>query len=372
MKQAESSKNNPLTIVWPIVYAGAILGLILSWLVLSGDQQGKVNLFYLLLVYLLIPVFSVIISAFSLVFGKGINLARLIIAIPVWSYPIQSLLRKNHQLNLDKYWFLLQSQAAAIAFSLASLLVFFILLLATDLNFVWRSTILEPEDILPLLEIVALPWHFWTTAQPDLLLLQMTQDSRLAATSSNSFSDYGAWWQFILATQICYSLLLRLALIAITRWWLKKALAADLENILQTQIIQHSPLKKETFETAPIIHKLPNSLPINNWDNIPAEILVYLTQINCSEDRLIVHDRQLDVNSDHSTQTEQLLIVKAWEAPLGELEDYMQHGRGYLLPLDWNDRGLIQLRPHHLSEWQRLVNQLPNWQLFLPQELQPQ
>ena len=46
----------------PILLLGFGLGLLLSITVLSGDDAGRVNLFYLLLVYLFIPLFGALIS----------------------------------------------------------------------------------------------------------------------------------------------------------------------------------------------------------------------------------------------------------------------------------------------------------------------
>ena len=63
-------------------------------------------------------------------------------------------------------------------------------------------------------------------------------------------------------------------------------------------------------------------------------------------------------------QEPQLLVVKGWEPPLGELLDYMQNGRGYILPLDWS-RGTIQsLSENHLNEWRRFVNSIQHWQVL--------
>ncbi len=375
MHHQPKSIENSLKIVWPIVYAGAAIGFLLSWGVLSGDQQGRVNLFYLLLVYLFIPVVSVLASSISLVFGKGVNLARLVTMIPMWTFKTQTLIRKVHQFNLDKYWFLMQSQIAAIAFSLASLVTFFVLLLATDINFVWRSTILEAADIFPLLETVAWPWSFWPSAQPDLALLEMTQDSRMdpsIVSSNTGFTAYAGWWQFILATQLVYSLTLRIVLLTGSRWWLKRTMNSDFEQRLQSQLTIHQPIENELLETSPIVHQLPTTIAINNWACVQPEILGLLSQLNLSPDNqlfsgpLATPEQQ---NTAEQWRGEQLVIVKAWEPPLGELEDFLQNGQGYLLPLDWDDSGLTKPAGNHFHEWQRLINKLPRWQLYLPENL---
>jgi hypothetical protein len=353
-------------IVWPLVLIGGIIGLLLSWTVLSGDHLGRVNIFYLLLVYLFIPVLSILFSIFSLVFGKGCNLARITIAIPFWSLATQSLLRKSQQLNLDKYWFLMQSQAAAIAFSIASLACFFTLLIATDLNFVWRSTILEPTDVLPLLEIVAWPWQFWSSAQPSLGLLEMTQDSRLVSSSIDNQS-YGAWWKFILATQICYSLLLRVILLFITKLWLERKVNSDIELILQSKISCNKPLSNFEEDLAVVSHHLPEDITSLNWDNTPTSVWELIEGNKSLTDKNSPANRHQTIELDD----EQLVIVKSWEPPLGELDDYLSNGYGYVQPVDWDSSGLVKLQTKHLHEWQRFITKLPKWKLYVPIKYMP-
>ncbi len=358
------TQENSLKIAWPFIILGGTLGFLLSWMVLSGDQQGRVNIFYLLLVYLFIPLLSILASVFSLLFGKGINLARLVSSLPLWSFQTKDLMRKIHQMNLDKSWFLMQSQAAAIAFSLASLTTYFVLLLATDLNFVWRSTILNPADIFPFLKLVAMPWSFWEGAQPSIDLLEMTRDSRMAS-STNPVGDYGVWWKFILATQLFYSFMLRVLLIIWSRVWIRRTLTSDIEQTLQNQLNKRTITNEEKSTSVDIVDQIPDSLLINNWHDIPENILQLIPHLDLSTERIEMVNWQ-ESSSHINATTEQLLIVKAWEPPMGELEDYMKTTRGYLLPLDWSESSLKQLESNHLQEWQRFINHLQQWQLYIP------
>lgn len=359
-------------VLWLIVAVGAALGLILSWSVLSGDQHGRVNLLYLLFLYLFLPITSLLVSLVSLLGGKGINLARLVIALPIWSAQQQALFRKTRQLNLHKHWLLLQSQAAALAFSCASLLVFFMLLLATDINFVWRSTLLDATDLLPLLNIIALPWSFWDSAQPSLLLLQATQDSRLLISGVDA-TQYAGWWQFILATQLFYSILPRALLLIAARLLFIRRAGQDLESRLQQEISRRPVTTSKSPALAPEVTQLPPAIAITNWAGVELSLLQPLAELDLRADNLLVagplatQEQQASAESWHE---EQLVVVKAWEPPMGELLDYLQHGRGYLLPLDWDKTGLKAPRHNHLQEWQRFISQLPQWQIFLPQQLE--
>ncbi len=355
-----NSSENQLQIFWPIVYISGLIGLMLSWFVLSGDAEGKINLFYLLLVYLLLPILSIIASMTSLFFGKGFNFARLMTLVPIWSFKQQSVMRKVSQLNVDKYWLLLQSQVAAIAFSIASLLVFFTLLLSTDLNFIWRSTVLEATDIYPWLKAVATPWEFWSAAQPDIQLLELTQDSRLSQ-SNNEFKGHGAWWKFILATQFCYSLILRMILMAVTKWRLAILLGNDVEIIIQTNINQNPKMKIQPEINYSVAHDLTEDLEILNWDNVPSEVIQdYATKSN------LPIDTQRIKTIEQLKRGKHLVIVKSWEAPLGEFEDYLEHTAGYILPIDWSEQRIVTLKDNHFSEWQRLASKFESWQLLVP------
>ena len=64
-----------------------------------------------------------------------------------------------------------------------------------------------------------------------------------------------------------------------------------------------------------------------------------------------------------------LVVVAAWEPPLGELMDFLQHGHGYLMPLDWSGETFRQVSPLHLDEWRRFCYKLDNWQLLQPKDL---
>lgn len=358
-------------ISWPIAGAGGSLGLLLSWGVLSGNTQGQVNVLYLLLVYLVIPVASVLLSMLSLILGKGINLARVTTSLPLWSRQNQRFFHKIRQRKLDKQWFFLQSQAAALAFSCASLLVFLLLLLATDVNFVWRSTLLTAESLLPFLQWVASPWQFWQEAQPNLALLQATQDSRLQAASGD-VSVFSQWWPFILATQVCYCLLLRGALFVIARIWFQRCEKQDIEKQFEHAIKQHTNVQPSTTGLAPITDHVPGNIMVTNWAGVNETLLKQLDEL------LLSGQRQLQAGplASHEAQQKaehwpdkQLLIVKAWEPPMGDLADYMQKTQGYLLPLDWQNEQLRPPQKHHLEEWRHFVNRLTGWQLYQPPAL---
>jgi len=367
----EKNDSRTRDINWPIVGAGALLGLMLSWSLLGGNEQGLVNILYLLLIYLVIPVASVVLSVISLLFGKGINLARLAVHVPIWSRQYLALFHWLRQRRIDKYWFFLQSQAAALGFSCGSLLVFFLLLLATDVNFVWRSTLLDAQSLLPFLRAIALPWRFWQEAQPDLALLQATRDSRLIAVTGD-VSAFSRWWPFILATQVCYSLLLRTVLLTAARAWLAARERSDRDAMLEPAADLARWNGDVTVELAPVTDQISAEVTLVNWAGVEDALVRQLAEVPyASEPRLLAGPLATEEEQSAAERWpgQQLLLVKAWEPPMGELADYMRATRGYLLPLDWHEGRLCTPRGEHLDEWRYFVTSLEGWRVYQPASL---
>jgi len=370
-----SVNSHSVTTSKTIIVVGFLLGLLLSWSLMSGDEQGRVNLLHLVAVYVFLPVLSLFVSLFSLSFGRGINLASLSSYFPFWQSNLaRSFLRQKQQPN-SRLLFFYQSQLAAIAFSIASLSSFFILLVTTDVNFIWRTTLLDVETVHALLDWLATPWFFWTAAQPNLSLLELTQDSRLMQDYSEN-NNFGQWWQFILASQLFYALLLR-SLVSVAC----KLLIVRRQSSSSIQIF--SSRKKNPSSThatvndstalAEVTHQVSSDYALNNWCGLDEKLVATIEQsiqqdssnvsrqTNLPAGPLVSHSQQM---VSERWQNTQLLLVKGWEPPLAELADFMQNGRGYLLPLDWNEESLKSLDVDHLNEWRRFILPLDEWQLL--------
>lgn len=348
-----------------IVALGGVVGSFLSFMVMSGDAQGRVNLLYLLLVFLVIPVAGAAISLFSL-FGKtGINFAQLLASVPMWSKPQRDFMFALRQKKLDTLWFFMQSQAAALSYSCVALVVFFLLLLATDINFVWRSTLLNAEDLLPILQVVSSPWFFWDTAQPTLELLQATQDSRLTSQYSDTAS-FGQWWAFVLATQIVYSLALRGIMLAAGIVWLRNS-KLERSSRKTPPVTSPTSLPQEPkHELAAFVDSLPVQFALVNWAGIDAKILA---QVNLQSNQELkagpLASEQQNQNAANNKDN-LVLCVKAWEPPLGELADFLQRTKGTIVPINYTNEAVAEINTTHLEEWQRFVAKFATWNIYNP------
>lgn len=363
MQQANKTQYSVLAI-------GAVLGGVLSWGLLSGDQQGRVNLLYLLLIFVALPIFSLAISLFSLIGGRGVNFIRSISKVPLWPQSKQRLFLKLHSLGRDKLWFLWQSQVAALAFSIASLLTFFLLLLITDINFVWRSTLLSAEHLQPTLKLIATPWWFWHDAQPSLELLQHTQNSRIAIQVGEK-GIYAQWWPFILCTQLVYSLLPRGLMLLLAKRQYQRNMHNDIETHLQRQIKHSAKQTVEPVAQIKRIRQIPRTLSIINWCGVDVSLLQRVDEITANQQQMFIAGAKANAEQQRLAQQQSgdlLVLVKAWEPPLGELMDFLHNldcKNGYVMPLDWQQDTLVPCQLKHLQEWQRFADQA-GWQLFVP------
>jgi len=347
---------------------------------MSGDAQGRVNILHLVIVYVFLPVTSLLISILSLLFGRGLNLAVLSSEIPFWGNQLKRSFLLQKQTPRSRLSFFYQSQLAALAFSISGLSVFFTLLVSSDINFVWRSTLLSAEFIYSLLNWLATPWEFWQGAQPSLDLLKQTQDSRLLQDYSN-VKDFGQWWQFILAAQVFYAFFLR----GLTATVCKVILLKN-RNIVSLQSLKNSRGTRANrtnlnqtlnlaadAELAEVVYHVESDFSLNNWCGLEQKILSEVEKKIHQSSPLFSKRSELEAGPfvSHSAQMvserwqdPQLLIVKGWEPPLAELSDFMQNGQGYLLPMDWNEGGLQSLDTEHLAEWRRFILPLSNWKLL--------
>ena len=120
-------------------------------------------------------------------------------------------------------------------------------------------------------------------------------------------------------------------------------------------------------DVAAVTHHLPENITSLNWDNIPTSVWDLI------EDNKQLNDKSNPVNRHQAIalETEQLVIVKSWEPPLGELDDYLNKGYGYVQPVDWDSSGLVKLQIKHLHEWQRFIINLPKWNIYVPTKYMP-
>lgn len=372
----------------PILWTSFFLGLILSWSVLSGDSVGRVNLLYLIILYVIVPCFSLVYSVISYFYSPSqySSLSTLLVFFTqnnnflFTNYKQQYL--RFQQSEFHKIIFFYFSQLAAMSFSVASLLVLFVLLFATDVHFIWRSTLLNSEQIFAFLELISKPWLFWSDAQPNLELITNSQDNRLSnemVGQSSTLSNN--WWQFVLATQIFYAFLMRFIFVVLIRLRFngRQLKNKSIETI--TTNVSNSAISKKSIlnESSPSVGQfnltemsrddIKQDYAVNNWANISLDhiekITSNLTGLNIS----IINSGPCATDSERLIAERwrqvQLIVVKSWEPPLAELSDFMLNSVGFILPLDIKNDVIVIATDFHLQEWYRFVENHAQWELLL-------
>ena len=366
MTQANTLSQAAPPVSLLLFLAGGLAGVLLSYGVLSGDDQGQVNLLLLLLLYVLVPVLTLLLSAIALLRRRGRGVAGWLLELPVWSAAQQAALMRLSSSSSRKAWLIYQGQYFSLGFSLACLLAYLALLLATDISFVWRSTLLDAGQLLPVLDWLAWPWGFWSEAQPSLSLLELTRDFRLGDQEQGQ-DRVGLWWRYILAAQISYNLLPRTV-----------ALLLAGRALRRSQQAQQAPLREDAAnrigpaapELAPLVSAPARPFVLLDWARLtPPQYQAVQDHYGLAQD-IVTISPQSDARALASQlqQHNVVVLVKGWEPPLGELADVLAGLSGggdcLLLPLDWNGAGLRAARPVHLKEWRRFAAGLGPWKVL--------
>ena len=370
---------------------GFCVGVLLGYGVLAGDEQGRVNLLFLLLLFAFVPVAGLALSLILILKGGGKGLAGLILTLPMWPRHLVRNVPGAGHFREGNLWLFYQTQILSMSFSCGCLFLYLLLLLGSDISFVWRSTLLEPGNLLPTLEVLALPWQFWSTAQPSLELIESTRDFRLG-DSGPSQGVVGLWWQYILAAQITYNLLPRALMLVVARTlYLRRMQQAGGHS--KVEVITSNADSAASAELADLNAKVSAPYVLLDWADAPAICLKQIQEQLGSAEQIRkifpssrpasgpVSEFPLEVTNPSQSI---VVLVKSWEPPLGELGDVLaeipvgiqagiqtglQNQRtASLLPLDWNKSGIIQPTAAHLDEWRRFAATLSNWQVIrLPQ-----
>jgi len=341
-----------------------ILGLLASVAALSGDEYGRVNLLLSLFLFALLPAFGLLATAVFLSLGRRSGIAALLVELRVTPKRFAALLaRQGGAAQRQRILFSL-SQGWLLSFVAGNLLGFALMLLAMDISFVWRSTLLEASDLLPVLDFVAMPWSFWSAAQPSLEMLSQTQDFRLQG-SPNDANYVGQWWRFLLAAQLCYSLSPR------TLLWLigKNRLARKTETLSTDQnrkVSAENPIS-EIDRLAKSVTEIPVDSILFDLAHTPDSLL---SDIGERLQVATIHRTPVDLHSqlqrvDYANSPALVVLVRSWEPPLAELADSLreeltaeQQSNLFIAPIDWvsapqkNER-LVEPQVAHTQEWRR-------------------
>jgi hypothetical protein len=352
---------------------GLCLGFLAAYGVLTGDEDGQVNLLLLLLLFAFVPVVGLLLSILLMVKGGGKGLAGWILDIPLWPRHLILALSRLGLTHGRELWLFYQTQILAVSFSVGCLLLYLLLLLGSDITFVWRSTLLEPGDLLPALKAIGIPWRFWPEAQASLALIEQTRDFRLDSQGISQ-SAVGLWWKYILATQLAYNLLPRSLMLLVARQKYRARLQQSRSRSVPDLQPQPGAAAGDENSLANLARSVTLPYTLLDWADVSPGCSEHIQQL--LGDAAGIHpigplrDQPATQSSgDHSPVNHSLVVVvKSWEPPLAELadrlNDFDSNADKLILPLDWSDTGVRQPTLAHLDEWRRFAATLVGWQVL--------
>lgn len=359
MNQSTTPQDPVRSPALPLACLGGFIGFVLSYGVLSGDNQGQVNLLFLLLLFVVVPMLALLLSLILVVRPGGRGLVGWILELPIASPRVR---REYLQRDLSgdrKAWLVYQTQFFSLGFSLGSLLLYLLLLLATDISFIWRSTLLEAEQLLPALNLIATPWAFWGEAQASLSLLEQTRDFRLLPADQTE-TVVGLWWRYVLAAQISYSLMPRTLLLVLAGYALRRRGGRDRQPGMSGDPVRPKPVSPPLAELS---GEVPGAAQVLDWAGVPDYVARNVSaQLQPRNGIQNVKPDSCYADLDAAgADVAIVVLVKAWEPPLAELADFLRTipaaaGQNrLLLPLDWNKDRLQAVNSNHQQEWRRFA-----------------
>lgn len=244
------------------------------------------------------------------------------------------------------------SQCAAVSFNVAALVCALVLITFTDLAFGWSTTLrLGDADVYQLTRLLAAPWReFWPAAVPSAELIEHSRFFRLAASppSAVAASELTGWWPFLLAALLTYGLLPRCCLLLLASIRLRAAtrnLLLDdprVRALLDRMSAADVHLGSDVKETVTIFPDADaRSAPAMSGD---AAVIVWSGALPRSEverwtaehlrwrvmeameagSRTIAADQAVIERIAELQPITLILYVRGWEAPLLDLQDFIQ------------------------------------------------
>jgi len=336
-----------------------LLGFSAGFALLSYSGAEPVNVIYLILVMVGIPLLSMSLSLLSMITG---DIGAKIFSHLSPLYYIEKIAKffsfsKNIDFSklpfsatLSKWIFLQRIQLFSLLFSIGLFLALVLMVIAKDIAFGWSTTLqVEVETFQQILSSLSLPWkYFFPSAVPSLELVELSHYFRLGEHLNekmiNNANQLGAWWQFLAMATLTYAIVLRLFFWFMAHYGFKRQLKKEFLKLEGAETLL------QEFETAYVStqsQKKEKHLELSLDTNIEVETVTqkrYHTILgwNYSEDSLrliadamlvdalahyvvggknsFVEDKQIVITLEKSI----LLYVKAWEPPTMDFMDFLE------------------------------------------------
>jgi Protein of unknown function (DUF2868) len=254
--------------------------------------------------------------------------------------------------RFSRWQMLVWSQTAAFTFNLTVLVTASALITFTDLAFGWSTTLrVNAAQVSEITNAICLPWHnLWPAAVPGAELIESSRFFRLSSAppAALSAAELTGWWPFLLASLVTYALLPRTLMLVIASIRLRHAseqllldnsLVRALLDRLDSPDVKLSPDDREpppdvggaTASAPPLA--APHPTPAFVWcDAIAHDAIGRWSEQRVHRSISEVFTVGAGTAEADATALEQiakgapssvLIFVRAWEAPLLDLKDFL-------------------------------------------------
>jgi|AntAceMinimDraft_5_1070358.scaffolds.fasta_scaffold00211_3 hypothetical protein len=254
------------------------------------------------------------------------------------------------------------SQEMGLIFSLGAILAFFVVLLLSGFGFVWGSTFGMTEDVVKVLvDSVSAPWAGAVSSAV------VSNDIIVASQFQQGVTRFGnaeimvtrRWWPFLIMSMSVYALLPRVVLWWLTKIFYRRGMRLSLlstpgaERILSRMKTPHVTTEGESSlasgEPAPMQAARDTDKVVIDW----AGALAFCDRDEFDDLRLVPAERVRVAGTGSLSEDlacaqwvsglepqQLLVVVKAWEPPMADLQDFIARTSGVtrctlcLLPLN--------------------------------------
>ena len=272
--------------------------------------------------------------------------------------------------RVQKWAALEAAQVFAVGFYTTVLAVFLSLVFFKDMAFGWSTTLqVDARDMQKITQTLATPWAWaWPQASPSPQVIEQSRYYRWKSMAPRLDAQgkpidpavYGAWWPFIVACLVTYGLTPRLVTLAVARWRFRNAVreafvhAPGVRGLLQRLehplIHTHGESSEENAQchesssTVPTCAGVPIVNPANtiviHWAGASGDETTALR--GTGESFGVMEDAAFSAGGSQTPEEDEktievaagmrdaeavIVVVKAWEPPMREFEDFLRQLR---------------------------------------------
>jgi len=336
-----------------------LFGLLTGFTLLAYSGKEPVNVIYLLLVMVGLPLFSIILTLLSMYTGtlgakffnhfSPLYYLEKIINFFYFSKKVD-LPKVSLSSTMTKWIFLDKLQRFSLLFGMGLLVALVLTIISKDIAFAWSSTLeINAVTFQQTLAYLATPWQaIFPSAVPTLELVEVSHYYRLGEQlDSNMIQNadkLGAWWKFLAMAMVFYAILLRIALWVWIHFSLQRTVRQEFFAIAGVdQLLSEFTTPFVSTQAPSVENHLDLSVSevvladsdlekeysaVLGWNYSEENLHLIVDAFAVTSNALVVVGGKNSFGEDQATieslKRSILVYVKAWEPPTMDFMDFLE------------------------------------------------